>query len=747
MAQLLLPFISPGITQINARVSVWHDDNQWVYFLGEFPIYSHRVEDQRMFRLTIAQLIESGACRQKEVIEAFGVSKSSVIRAQNKLRKHGSEAFFIENRGRKRGSGAVLTPDVLEKAQKLLDQGLSRYDIADELDIKYDTLRKAINDGRLTETKKVEPYTNKSERSVVDAQAAEGIGTACTRVAERTFAAFGVCDGAPVRFEPCLDVPRGGVLCALPALLSNGLLEGSEKLLGTVKGYYTAFHILLLLAFMALCRIKTVEKIRGYAPGEFGKILGLDRIPEVRCLRKKLDDLSADNAAENWAAHLSNHWMQTDTEFAGTLYIDGHVRLYHGGLTKLPRRFVSRERLCLRGTTDYWVNDAIGQPFFVVEKTVDPGLLNTLETDIVPRLLKDIPSQPTEQELQSNPHSSRFVLVFDREGYSPVFIKKMWEHHRISCITYHKHPGEDWPENWFVEHNVTMPNGETVSMDLAEMGSLVGSGKNAVWMREVRKLTKSGHQTSLISTAFDLPHTQLGARMFSRWCQENFFGYMMEHFAIDLLQEYGTEKIPDSEKVVNPAWRILDRSRNSIQNKLRHRRARFGEMTMYPEAEDNEEKYTKWMEKKADLLEQIEQYEYELNEVKMALKQEPKHITWEELSENDKFYRLLPGRKRLMDTVKMVAYRAETAMTNLLKGPTVDTPEARRLLQDLYITEADILPQPEENLLKVRVHSGSRPAANKEYDKLFSELNAAEIYYPGTDMKVIYELVSKNPGK
>jgi len=42
----------------------------------------------------------------------------------------------------------------------------------------------------------------------------------------------------------------------------------------------------------------------------------------------------------------------------------------------------------------------------------------------------------------------------------------------------------------------------------------------------VRKLTDSGHQTSLISTAFDLPHTQLAGRMFSRWCQENFFNYM-----------------------------------------------------------------------------------------------------------------------------------------------------------------------------------------------------------------------------
>ena len=744
MPQLLLPFISPGVTQINSMVSVWKDDDRWTYFLGEFPIYSHRVDDQRMFRLTLAQLIESGACRQTQVINAFGVSKSSVIRAQNKLRKGGSESFFIDRRGRK--GATILTAEVLDQAQIFLDQGLARKEIAEELGVKYDTLRKGINDGRLKEKERLETTTDKSTRSVVDAAAADGMGTACTRLEERTFAAFGVCEGAPVRFESCLDVPKGGVLCALPALLTNGLLEGAEQLLGAVKGYYTTFHMLLLLAFMALCRIKTVEKIRGHAPGEFGKLLGLDRIPEVRCLRKKMDDLSAGDTAERWASHLSKHWMDADTNSAGTLYIDGHVRVYHGGLSKPPRRYVSRERLCLRGTTDYWVNDAIGRPFFVVAKTVDPGLLKTLRDDIVPRLLRDIPEQPTEQELNANPQQCRFILVFDREGYSPAFFKEMWQKHRISCMTYHKHPGEDWPQKWFVKHEVTMPNGESVTMELAEMGSLVGSGKDAMWMREVRKLTESGHQTSLISTVYELPHAQLGARMFSRWCQENFFRYMMEHFAIDLLQEYGTEDLPDTERVVNPAWRALDRSRNSIQNKLRHRRARFAEMTLHPEPEDNAARYEKWMRKKAELLEQIEQYEAELGGLKIKLKEAPKHITWEELDEKDKFFSLLPGRKRLMDTVRMISYRAETAMAGLLKGPTVDMAAARRLLQDLYVTEADILPRPEENLLHVRVHNASRPAANAELAILFNELNAAEVCYPGTDMRMTYELVGKNSG-
>ncbi len=488
-----------------------------------------------MFRLISSQLIDAGACRHKDIIETFSVSKSSVNRALKKLRSEGAEGFFKPREGGRGGS--VLTAEVVDQAQGLLDQGYSRGALAAKLGVKPDTLRKALKDGRLREGKRPKTATSKSSRDVVDAQAAGGLGTACTRTEQRVEAAFGGGEGASVHFEPCLDVPNAGVLCALPALLANGLLQGAEQLLGKLKGYYRTVPMLLLLAFMGLCRIKTVEQLRGQPPGEWGKLLGLDRVPEVRCLRRKLDELSADKAAEKWATQLSEHWLQADPQVAGTLYVDGHVRVYHGGQSKLPKKYVSRERLCLRGTLDYWVNNAVGRPFFVVEKPIDPGLLATLENDIVPRLLSDIPNQPTASELHSHAHRCRFTLVFDREGYSPEFFRKMWQPHRIACLSYHKYPDEPWPREGFSEQPLSMPNGEIVTVNLAEMGTLVGSGKHALWMREVRKLTGSGHQTSLISTAYELPHEELAARLFSRWCQENFFRYMRQHFALDRLAE------------------------------------------------------------------------------------------------------------------------------------------------------------------------------------------------------------------
>ena len=162
-------------------------------------------------------------------------------------------------------------------------------------------------------------------------------------------------------------------------------------------------------------------------------------------------------------------------------------------------------------------------------------MLEALRSDIVPRLLEDVPGQPTEEALEADPFLHRFILIFDREGYSPAFFKEMWEQHRIACITYHKFPKDPWPEERFVETEVEMPAGEVITMKLAEMGSWIGSKKDGLWVREVRKLGKSGHQTSLISTAKSALGPQDAARIFSRWSQENFFGYMMKEYAIDLL--------------------------------------------------------------------------------------------------------------------------------------------------------------------------------------------------------------------
>jgi len=565
------------------------------------------------------------------------------------------------------------------------------------------------------------------------------MGTACTRPDERVLAAFGILDGAPTCFETCRDVSFGGVLCALPALAENGLFRHIHDCLVKLPGYYNTLHVIVLLAHMALCRIKAVEQLQYVPPGELGKLLGLDRVPEVRCLRHKLAALSIDDGPKKWAGLLSRDWLEAAPELAGALYVDGHVRLYHGSQTALPKRYVSRQRLCLRGTTDYWVNDILGQPFFAVERPIDHGLLEALRSDIVPRLLKEVPGQPTAAELKADRYRARFVILFDREGYSPEFFKEMWQTHRIACITYHKHPHDDWPTAEFAEIETALPNGERVRLQLAERGTWIGNRKNGLWVREIRKLTISGHQVSLISTAFGESALQDSIRLFSRWSQENFFRYMMEHYAIDLLNEYGTEEIPETNRpVVNPQWRELDRQKRSVKSKLTHRQARFAALTLHPESDEAAQ--AKWEKRKAELVEAIEQFEHELTDINSKLKTTPSHLAWDKLPETEKFQRLAPSRKQLVDTVKMIAYRAETALASIVRESLARTDDARSLLRDLFRSEADLLPDLEQRVLRVHVHPMSNPRANRAIARLLEHLNAAEFTYPGTSLRLVYSI-------
>src|SRR5262249_13325008 len=275
------------------------------------------------------------------------------------------------------------------------------------------------------------------------------------------------------------------------------------------------------------------------------------------------------------------------------------------------------------------------------------------------------------------------------------FFKEMWQTHRIACITYHKYPKDDWPNTEFEENETTLPGGEQVSLKLAERGTWIGDQKSGLWVREVRKLTASGHQVSLISTAFGDSAAVDSARLFSRWSQENFFHYMMQHFAIDLLSEYGTEEIPETKRpVVNPRWRDLDRQKRSIKSKLTHRQARFAALTLHPESDESAR--AKWEQHQAELVEEIEQFEHELTGINNQLKTTPSHLDWDKLPEDQRFQRLAPSRKQLVDTVKMIAYRAETALVSIVREELARTDDARSLLRDLFCSEADMTPDLEK---------------------------------------------------
>ena len=543
--------------------------------------------------------------------------------------------------------------------------------------------------------------------------------------------------GAPIEFELVKDVPDGGVLFALPALLLLGLLSKSREMFSMPEGFYPLESIFLLLALMALGRVPSLEALRYVAPGEWGKLIGLDRIPEVRTLRQKITELCAEQgSAERWSNALAKQWMAEEPECAGVFYADGHVRVYHGKLTDLPRRYVARERLCLRGTTDYWVNAMDGRPFFVISCAVDPGLLSVLREDIVPRLEADVPNQPTPEQLDAERLLSRFTIVFDREGYSPHFFAQMKEQ-RIAVLTYHKFPGELWPEQEFRPHQISLVNGEQVTMELAERGVKLS---NALWVREVRHLSEKGHQSSILSTDYQSDLSRVAGAMFARWCQENFFKYMRQHYNLDRLVEYGTEAIPDTTRIINPAWRQLD-SQVRRQNGLLNRElVQFADIQLPQELEPQQ--VQAYESKKAQLQQAIEERRRQIQQLKAQRKALPKHIEIKDLPEQDRFSRLRSEKKHFIDTIKLIAYRAETALAQLAREKIKRLDEARSLIRQLFRTEVDLIPDQQNKTLTVRLHPMTTQAHDEVVRHICTEITATETVFPGSDLRLIYEISS-----
>jgi len=313
----------------------------------------------------------------------LGIHIKNVQLYAKALRDKGTEWFF--NRDEQRGQCYKFTSEKKEQAQDLLNQGYSAYRVAKETGLSESAIRYHLRSGGFKKKVVNLPQTTTpKERNITDYLASELIGMGATRVESRLDAALGEQVTDIVRFEPCQSVPFGGVLFLLPFLLANGLLSYSFYYSQRERGYYNFDIIVLALAFMYLCRIKNIEQLKHHSPGELGKLWGLDRIPEARCVRSVLKELSEEEQASRWSAYLSQEWINKDD--VAIYYVDGHIQVYHGYLANLGKKHVSRQKLCLPGTVEFWVNNAEGMPYFYITGQVNEKLKQALEEEIIPRL-------------------------------------------------------------------------------------------------------------------------------------------------------------------------------------------------------------------------------------------------------------------------------------------------------------------------------------------------------------------------
>ena len=497
LLQLPLDMLPGGSIAINDRLSMRICDDTLVYFHYLDPVYSHPFPDVAHRDRAIAMFLDFGTATASQLARAHGLSLRTVGRALKARRQGLHDSFPPPPAARART--VLKDPPQRQRARRhaaLRQQlapgrGRSRREPSNRVPLpprrppawraRRARRRPAATGG--TSRGQAPQAVSRSARNQLDAAAPLGMATC--NVAGRMAASIGGPGPAPPRFEAVETVARGGVLTALPALLQAGLLSDRDRL-GPVAGYYGQRAVLLLQAFLLLARVRNPERLRYEQPGEWGRLLGLDRSCAPDTLRRKLGELAGgEDAVQAWREQLARQWVSAAADDVATLFVDGHVQVYHGQ-ANLPKHFVSRDRLKLPAAAGYWVHAPGGAPLLCLHQQVDPGMVAELRSAIVPQLEALGLLEPWLGAGQQEP---RLTLAFDREGWSPQLFAAL-QARGIACVTWRKGPQQErWLDAEFraAEIPLRTPFGEEIGRGcLAERAMSLLPSKVTVRVREIR---------------------------------------------------------------------------------------------------------------------------------------------------------------------------------------------------------------------------------------------------------------------
>jgi len=534
---------------------------------------------------------------------------------------------------------------------------------------------------------------------------------------DRLLAYLGLLEDAAPLFRSGDRIPRAGVLLALPALIASDIFGIARTVYGSLgPAFYGLRTTLVALLLMALLRIKRPEGLKEHAPGDLGRLLGLDRAPEVKTLRRKLSRLAALGRATAFGRALAQHRVAARGAVRGFLYLDGYVRVYHGQRT-LPKAHVARLRLALPATTDYWGNDTAGDPLFVLTAEANAGLVKMLP--------------PVLDEIRGLVGDRRVTVVFDRGGYSPALFRQILTV-GFDRLTYRKGRVRRIPRARF-QRSTMVVDGHPVTFDLADQEVRLLGG--TLRLRQVTRRTDDGHQTPILTSRRDLPAIAVAVRMFGRWRQENFFKYLREEYALDALVD--STVVPDdpARDVPNPRWRARD-----VQ--LRQARAEVARLTTAygAEAFDNPERTRPTMRgfkiAHGPLRHQIRAALQRVAVIEARRAATPQRVPVAAVVEGA-VVRLAPERKLLTNLIKMVVYQAESDLVRLVAPhyKRVED-EGRTLIQSALVGPADLVVT--ETELRVVLAPLSSPHRTRALAALCDDIDHAGVRFPGTRLRLRY---------
>jgi len=740
-----------GVIVVNDRCVLRTQNPHRVVLVCGIVLAQYALDDKMSEAHAMVSLVEQGWADQKDVARAFGYSARGVRRCQRRFEAGGLPAL---GRGRGYPKGRRRLPrSRAHLVSRLKAEGLSHREIAQRVGVSEKAVRNLLrrlgwNEGRAeqidlpvkptaadpklsafpTTPPCAEPPPAKlltgadpnlsAFSSANDGPLPLSLDTdPADRRLDRLLAYLGLLDDAAPVFRSGMRIPRAGVLLALPAVLDSGVLDCARHVYGSIgPAFYGLRTTIVALLLMALLRIKRPEALKEHAPEDLGRLLGLDRAPEVKTLRRKLSRLAALGRAAHFGRALAERRVAARGAMLGFLYVDGHVRVYHGQRT-IPKAHVTRLRIAMPATSDYWVNDAAGEPLFVVTAEANAGLVKMLP--------------PILDEMRRLLGERRVTIVFDRGGFSPRLFQKLITE-GFDILTYRKGRVRPLAKRLFQPCTATI-DGRKASYRLADQGVRLLGGK--LRLRQVTRLSDNGHQTPIVTSRRDLSAAEVAFRMFERWRQENFFKYLREEYALDALVDYQVEPDDPAREVPNPVWNRIDADLRAARAELAQFQALYGLVALGKRvhlgriANELKTLHGKIARGVHTVLKRCAALEAKRATV-------PKRVPVEQVV-TGAVVKLATERKHLTNLLKMVAYQAEGDLVRMI-APHYKrvADEGRTLIQSALASAADL--EVTDTELRLSVAPLSSAHRTRAITALCEELTRANVTFPGTRLRLRY---------
>ena len=715
------------INQVNSpEFSVIQSEGIRAVYLNGNQLYVLESEDKTNDRYVAVQLYLTHGVDQLKIAKAWKVNIRTINAWVALYRESGLDGLKDDKQGRPQKLNTRRRNRIIQ----LREANYKIPQIAQKVKLSVRSVKRVLDQSDVEQTefydlRESAAQAEDQELEELETSTAENPVDPLNRSSDRMAAYAGMLEDAQPIFADCQHVEGAGSLLAVALVAGTGFFDAVQQVYRTIgPSFYGLRNIFMTLLLMALLRIKNPEQMNQNNPLKVGRVLGLDRAPAVKTIRRKLEVLAAREQAANLMNLRSKEIMNGENFPDAVLFVDGHVQCYHGK-KKVGQTWSSSKNRVVKAVSDYWVNLADATPLLCIPTSFNQRLNKMLPQIII--------------QAQKSCSGRAITVVFDRGGADGATYEQLV---KLGCdfIAYHKNPKPIQPEVFIKQP--TQINGRSYAYAPHERNCEIpvyindskGSSrktKRSVKVREIIVRRQDGRYTHVITTRKNLNAIDACARLFARWTQENFFKYMIETYNLDHLYTYRSGTVPEEVDHPNPEYTRLEKQRKKMRQRIV---AILGKELENIAVNKLQQLARLYQGKKGNELKELAA---KLKEIEQTLKLTPKRTTAAD-------YATLESETRLIgNLVKMTAWDVEGSLAGLVGTVSKAINGNERGMVAAFLSTTGSF-KVSATHLHITLEQQAEPSRTRVLEHLCQVISDRQLCYPGTELKLVFE-VAKQP--